>query len=250
MLAGLLVVDGKDYSQEITFRQLITHRSGLPNTDNSLSFQYWVLSERDRARRPSELIEFARGMTPVGKPDQTMGYSSVGYFLLGLAIQGVTGEPYHQVVRRELFDPLGMTDTYESNHELPAELKTSHHYFGPFNLVEDTDPSFEFADGGLVTTAEDLMKLGRAIIQESIFKNDETRRIFSTPLKNGSGFGYFWGQTPGNVKFLFQPGFWGVRFAVFPEQKIVVVFTLNQSNTLAQKFLRQSITLLSEGGHL
>lgn len=250
ILAGLLVVDGKDYSQEITFRQLVTHSSGLANTDDSLRFQFWVLSKRDRKRHPSELIDFARKMEPVGKPDEVISYSSVGYFLLGLALEGVTQQPYHELVRRELFEPLKMNSTYESNSELPMGHKTSHHYFGYIDLAENTDPSFEFADGGFVTTAEDMVRLGNAIIQGSIFKSDEINALFNTPLPDGSGFGYFWDQTPSGIKYLFQPGFWGVRLAIFPEQKMVIVFTLNQSNTLTQKFSKQLIQLLSENGHL
>jgi len=250
VLSGLLVIDGKDYSQEITFRQLVTHRSGLPNTDESLRFQYWVLSKRDRKRLPSELINFARKMKPVGRPGLVTSYSSVGYFLLGLALEGVTGQPYHKIVRRELLDPVGMTDTYESNSELPSGHVTSHHYFGFIDLAENTDPSFEFADGGFVTTTQDMVKLGEAIIQGSIFKNSEIQKIFDTPLPDGSGFGYFWEQTPGGVKYMVQPGFWGVRFVIFPDQKMVIIFTLNQSNTLTQKFVKQLIALLSEDGHL
>lgn len=250
VLSELLVLDGIDYSQHITFRQLVTHRSGLPNTDESLRFQYWVLSKRDRKRLPSELIQFARQIPPVGKPDQVTSYSSVGYFLLGLALEGVTGKPYHKIVRDELFDPVGMADTFESNNELPSGHKTSHHYFGYIDLVENTDPSFEFADGGFVTTTQDMVKLGKAIIEGSYFKNNDIQKIFKTPLPDGSGFGYFWEQTPDGIEYLFQPGFWGVRFAIFPDQNMVIIFTLNQSNTLTQKFSKQLLELLRENGYL
>jgi len=250
VLSELLVLEGKDYSQNITFRQLVTHRSGLPNTDESLRFQYWVLSKRDRKRLPSELIQFARRLAPEGKPGEVTSYSSVGYFLLGLALEGVTGKPYHKIVREEILDSVGMTDTYESNNELPVGHKTSHHYFGYIDLVENTDPSFEFADGGFVTTTQDMVKLGRAIIEGSVFRSDEIHSMFDTPLADGSGYGFFWEQTPNGIEYLFQPGFWGVRFVVFRDQNMVVVFTLNQSNTLTQKFLNQLIVLLDENGHL
>jgi len=250
VLTGLVQIEGIDYSKDLTFRQLITHRGGLPNTDVSLKFQYWVLSKRDRKRLPSELINFARGMKAVGKPDELTSYSSVGYFLLGLAIEGVTAQPYHEVVRRELLDPLGMSNTYESNHELPPDLKTSHHYFGYIDLADNTDPSFEFADGGFVTTTDDLITLGQAIVQASLFDNPETRSIFDTPLDDGAGFGYYWAQTEDGLRYMFQPGFWGVRFAVFPDHNMIIVFTLNQSNTLTQKFSNQLIELLVEGNHL
>lgn len=250
IITELLVVDGKDYSQEITFRQLATHRSGLPNTDESLRFLFWALSKRDRKRLPSELIEFARKMTPAGKPDETTSYSSAGFFLLGLALEGVTGQPYHSIVRQQLLNPMGMMDTYESNRELPVEHRTSHHYIGFIDLAQDTDPSFEFADGGFVTTARDLQKLGEAIIQSRLFDNDAVGQIFDTPLPDGSGFGYFWMQLPDGVEYLFQPGYWGVRFMVFPKQEMVVTYTLNQSNTDARQFTRQLIELLREDGLL
>ncbi len=249
ILSELLVVEGKDYSSELTFRQLITHRSGLPNTDNSLRFRFWVLLQPQRVRTPEELIDFARKLCPVGEPDERWAYSSIGYFLLGLAIESVTGEPYHSVVRREVFEPLGMKDTYESNQELPIDFRTTHHYLSKRDLAK-LHPSFEFADGGFVTTTNDLIILGNAILQERVFKDSETQKLFMSSPSFEKGFGVFWAETANGTRYLFQLGPWGgVLLAVFPENNMVIAFTLNQSNTLSGKFFSQVIDILTAQGY-
>ena len=250
LLEGLLVVDGTDYSSEITFRQLATHRSGLPNLDTSLRFQYWILSKPKNKRTPEELINFSRTKDPVGKPDETFAYSSTGFSLLGLAMEGATGRAYHEIVRDEVLDPLGMTNTFESNQELAPNLQTSHHYLGYIELAENIDPSFEFADGGFVTTAADLSKLGHAIAEKTLFASDEADLIFNTETAYGAGFGFYWDETESGTRFLFQPGFWGVRLVVFPEENLTIVSTLNQSNSMAQRFLLQTIDVLIEEGQI
>lgn len=253
---GLLVIDGVDYVSDITFRHLATHQSGLPNLDESLRFQYWILSQPERKRSPEEMIQFSKKMPPVGRPGETAAYSSTGYWLLGLALEGATGKAYHEIVREELLDPLKMTQTFESNLELDPNLEMTHHYFGPINLATTVDPSFEFADGGFVTTSADLVKLSRALVDQTLFETDEATQLFSgfrsdtTELGFEHGFGFFWAETADGNPYLFQPGFWGVRFVVFPEEELTIVFTLNQSNTLAQKFLDQTIDLLEQGGYI
>lgn len=249
IVSGLVVVDGKDYGSEITFRHLLTHRSGLPNSDNSISFQFYVLSQLERERTPAELIAFARDMPAVGKPDETTFYSSIGYMLAGLAIEGVTGQPYHKIVRGEVLEPLNMTSTFESNNEMPHGIEIAHHYFGGIDLA-NADPSFEFADGGFITTTEDMAKLGSALIEGRVFANQATEAIFMTPLADGAGFGFFWERAQNGADYFYQPGFWGVRFVVFPEQNVVISYTLNQSNTSTQKFLKQVTQLLVDQGHI
>lgn len=89
-----------DYSQ-ITIRHLLTHTSGIPawfpiytqanNKEEALA----VISRLDLAYRPGTRVE----------------YSCLGYIVLGLLIEGITGLPLEQATKELVFSPLGMGET-------------------------------------------------------------------------------------------------------------------------------------------
>jgi CubicO group peptidase (beta-lactamase class C family) len=92
----------------VTVRHLLDHTSGLDDT------RLWqMFSTRVHADTP--LIEaFTRqaGVLRVrARPGERLSYSNMGYGLLGLIVESVTGEPYETYLDRELLGPLGMHDS-------------------------------------------------------------------------------------------------------------------------------------------
>jgi CubicO group peptidase (beta-lactamase class C family) len=94
--------EGKD---EIRVRHLLTHTSGLPDQ----------LPENESLRAAhAPLTEFVAGTcrTPLlFRPGTRVRYQSMGFTMLGAAIERITGTPLSRFLRTEFFDPLGMTDT-------------------------------------------------------------------------------------------------------------------------------------------
>ncbi len=83
---------------QITVRQLLTHRSGLGQYEN-LMFRRQVESCAEAgATGLSSDLERA--------PGTTFRYSNLNFCLLGLLIEEVTARPYEDVVRSELLEPL------------------------------------------------------------------------------------------------------------------------------------------------
>jgi CubicO group peptidase (beta-lactamase class C family) len=91
---------------EITIRHVLQHRSGLPVADS-------VAGDAVRAvswQRSVGALQQARPRTP---PGQIAAYHLLSYgFLLGELVQRVTGADLPSLLRTELFEPLGMHDTF------------------------------------------------------------------------------------------------------------------------------------------
>jgi uncharacterized protein YbbC (DUF1343 family) len=85
----------------ITVEQLLRHRAGLI-PDNPLS---------DYENGPDAAWKALAELGLVHPPGSTFVYSDVGYEILGRLIQQVSGEPLDAFARREVFEPLGMSDT-------------------------------------------------------------------------------------------------------------------------------------------
>ena len=203
----------------------------------------------NRKWSPHDLLDVARGVSAVGKPSKQTSYASPGYYLLGLLLEEVSGDPYHLVVRREVFEPLGMTHTYEANNEWSGDLETLKHYAGWFDL-SDNDPSFEFADGGFVSTTSDLTRFGLALVENRLFKQSQTTALFfSTPPETPEAQ-YYQGLGPRielqneEVSLAYHAGFWGVYFIASPSEGWTAAFSLGQSGADSWSFWERSQELI------
>jgi D-alanyl-D-alanine carboxypeptidase len=121
----LLVEDGKvDLDEPVTrwfpdmrnaarmpVRILLNHRSGLPDFETSMpmiSYKVWTAEE---------IVDFAFKHGVQKEPWHGMEYSNTGYVLAGIIIARETGGTYADHLRRRIFEPLGMRDTWVGTHE-------------------------------------------------------------------------------------------------------------------------------------
>ncbi len=246
----LVVIDDEDLSATVTARQLLSHRGGLANTDEDLAFIISILGSPQAERTPHDLLAHARKAGGVARPGEMESYASPGYFLLGLLIEAVTDKPYHQAVRDEIFTPLDMNETFEANHEWIREPNELHHYLGSYDLWT-FDPSFEFADGGFVTTATDLAKFGRAFMHGELFTDPDTYNQMIAPPADVDplephfyqGLGPLVWRDQNDVDMLMHMGFWGVALLMAPEEDVVIVSTTSQANSNINAWLQSTLDL-------
>lgn len=86
----------------ITIRHLLTHTSGL---EGDIFEEYGVCDnalERYVANAPN--------WKQISAPGEHWSYCNSGFSLAGLVIESVTGGTFEQVMREQIFEPLGLTD--------------------------------------------------------------------------------------------------------------------------------------------
>jgi len=115
-----------DDGPEPTLRHLLSMTAGLP-TDDAWADRLESISE-------DELTAIIAAPLAFGwVPGVAFDYSNLGYALLGRTITNVAGEPYAEVIVRELCDPLGLDSTrWRAADVDAARLATGYH------LVDET----------------------------------------------------------------------------------------------------------------
>lgn len=94
----------EEAAHPVTFRQLLTHTSGLPAAFGAHS----VWAEGG----PPSLDAFVRdSLELVAPPGSEVVYSNVGYTLVGWLVERLSGLPFAEYVRRRVWEPLGMAST-------------------------------------------------------------------------------------------------------------------------------------------
>ncbi len=155
--------DPDDRLSEITVRHLLDHRGGWDRdaTFDPL-FQPVEIAEEldlDRPPEPREIARFALGQPLQFDPGSQRVYSNLGYLLLGLLVEDVTGRPYEEYVREEVLDPVG-ADEFHPARNLPEDRPDREVAYDDdrscYNAVElDRGESVTCADGGIDVEAMD-----------------------------------------------------------------------------------------------
>ena len=184
----------------ITLHQLLTHTSGIHNyTDlyGGLKDKVNICQEY----KPEEVIAFFKDLPLDFTPGSKYRYSSSGYFLLGVVIKKVSGESYETFIQKNIFQPLGMT---ESGYDRLTSSNVKQHALGysidpNHNQVVNTycwDVSLKFAAGGLYSTIGDLYKWDQALYTNQLVSQDTLNTIFTsyvtTDRPDAAGYGYGW----------------------------------------------------------
>lgn len=151
-----------------TLQQLATHTSGLPGLPPAAVSRLPRLllnQDPDADWTTARVLDEAR-QTPAGHRG-TYVYSNLGMSLLGHALARAAGvDSWQQLAQQRLLDPLGMTSTrFLAGHEPePVGLAQPHRTSG-WPAHTWTSEGYAPAGAGTRTTAEDMMKFARAVVE-------------------------------------------------------------------------------------
>jgi CubicO group peptidase (beta-lactamase class C family) len=205
LIQGIHVYKGKDYSHEITIKQLLSHTSGIadyytekPKGGKSLFDLF--LEEPERSWTVDETIERARkDLKPNFPPGTDASYSDTNFQLLGKVIEAITGKPLHVVYEEFFFRPLNLKHTWLTGRSEPQLAPFTHpaDVFHKDRLITNTRSNGAYwADGGIVSTAEEMIIFLKALNEGRIIHRDTLRLMhdwhkLQFPLQYGYGTMYF-----------------------------------------------------------
>ena len=181
----------------ITIKQLLNHTSGittnLEKPDSFCKFNYTL--ERYTQRN---VIEETACLPLRFPPGSTFEYSGRNYFLIGMLIEKLTGKSFEAFLKDQIFSPLAMDKTGMINYEklIPVRADGYNQENGVFTNSQQMNPVIEFADGGLVSTVEDLERWMIGLNAGKILKPATLEMMWRNPVLSdgktapyGIGFG-------------------------------------------------------------
>ncbi len=243
--------------REITIRQLLGHQSGLADyffeadqdRDGVGDMVELITLDPTRHWQPPELLEFAIVHTrPLFAPGTGYHYSDTNYLLLGLVIEAVTRKPLAEVYRERLFRALGMPDTYLQAYEpaTPGPPLSYVHFYGRV-----VPPSVEipgWGGGGLVSSTEELARFVRALFAGGVF-DDAAMLVQMQGWSAHSGGDYGLGLMrrfyPG-AELWGHNGYWGSFMYYWPQRRVVICGTLNDSDADARSLVTDVIRIVED----
>lgn len=222
LIRDIHVYQGKDYSHEITIKQLLSHTSGIadyytekPKGGKSL-FEL-ILEEPERPWTVDETIERARkDLQPNFPPGTAASYSDTNFQLLGKIIEAVTGKQLHTVFEEFFFRPLGLKHTWligRSQPQISSSANPADVFYKDMNITKTRSNGAYWADGGIVSTTEEMIIFLKALKEGRIVSSDTLKLMHNWhklhfPLQYGYGTMYV--KFPRFMNMVMQvPPLWG-----------------------------------------
>jgi CubicO group peptidase (beta-lactamase class C family) len=234
--------------QEITVRQLLTHTSGLAmdgilTTDKTFFADY----------TEEEMLKSAAALPVVSAPREQFSYSNLGYNLLAMMIEKVSGKTYAEFVKERLFQPLGMTATRVNDKTaiIPNRAQGYLWIGGDLRLCEQLSPTRYMGSASLLSTALDLAKWDAALSTRA-FLTDASRKAMWTPavLKTGKptdyGFGWFISSVKKHTNINHNGAINGflANISRFVDDNLTVIVLANQSGLASTEKIATDVARL------
>jgi CubicO group peptidase (beta-lactamase class C family) len=196
----------------VTPRLILGHLAGIrhykPNESGGSKFYFSI----------EESLSLFKNDPLLHEPGSKYLYSTFAYSVLGCAIEGASKQTYEQYMRDRVWTPAGMARTrLDRLYDIVPERAR-----GYYRVTEDDlksmppvvrtivkaddvinaplhDTSMKIPGGGLLSTAEDLMRFGLAMINAKLVGKETVERMWTsgkTTAGEDTGYGFGWGVQP------------------------------------------------------
>jgi CubicO group peptidase (beta-lactamase class C family) len=250
--------------RQATLAQLLSHTSGLFDEDWRNTIKGNARSRFPEIADPAEremwqAVSIAVERKPEHAPGEAFQYSNMGYMLAGFIAAQAAQKPWEQLMREEVFQPLGMTS---ANFGLPGSEKVvdqprGHEHGWKWLVVPttkviapnktNTDPTYYGPAGLIHMSMQDWAVFLRMMLAgycgQSRFLSMPSFARLLTPVKSRNfseyGLGMQVTKTAGSNDLLLthtgSNGFWRARFHVDTSRKRIAMMAANLGDDSVDK---------------
>ncbi|MBO0930939.1 beta-lactamase family protein [Fibrella sp. HMF5036] len=230
----------------ITIRDLLSHRSGLPNYvysfDDSMKVNYY----RKEPHLPTnaDIMHWFATVSPTPKkynvPGRGFSYNNTNYMVLAAIVEKVTKQPFDEYLRRTIFLPLGMHDTYVATTKNDS---INQHRTAGYQMNRRIPKDYfdgVVGDKGVYSTIGDLFRWYRALNGDCLLSRKTLAEAFiprSFERKGARNYGYGFRMqlnTLNQPEFIYHTGWWkgyNTMFWFSPKDEYVIIILGNRLNS-------------------
>ena len=228
----------------VTIRHLLNHRSGLSRYE-SLADEQWP--DRSVPLHNEDMIRLFQKHRPdpYFEPDADFHYNNVNYALLASVVEHVSGQPFEDFMKENVFEPLGMHHSFiyslRGVGRLGLYVDTGVQGYdlyrsGPQQVQEDYLNGV-VGDKVMYSTVEDLYRFSVALENGLLLPDSLQREAFqpgSKEWKHGDNYGFGWRMSERHPGTVYHFGWWkGYRsfFIIDRQHERVLIILTNTSSS-------------------
>jgi CubicO group peptidase (beta-lactamase class C family) len=233
----------------VTVQMLLDHRSGIPNYVHYLPAP-WEDEHEDQYATNQDVLNslYQMKLHPEFSPGKRFSYSNTNFLLLSMIVEKVTGERFPDYMQKNIFDQLGMKDTYIFSMADSATATRSYrgNSLWDWDCLDNT-----YGDKNVYTTPRDLLKWSRAIMGGELVRQsllDSAFTPYSNEKRSVHNYGLGWRllMLPNGKKVVYHNGRWhgsNAAFAMLPDEDVTIIIIGNKYNANIYSAARRSYDL-------
>lgn len=231
-------LDGFPYP-DVTVKTLLNHRSGIRKygyfTDDKANW------DRHNTLTNKDILEIlkTKNIPLEYKTDTHFSYSNTNYALLALIIEKVTGMKYGLAMKKIIFEPLDMKNTFVFDENTPKEKATPSYKYNYKKYAFDYLDAI-YGDKNIYSTPRDLMKFELARNSATFINkklSDQVFKGYSYESKGSKnyGLGIRMREWETGQKFFYHNGWWHGNTSTFNTLRKENVVIIALSNKFTHK---------------
>ncbi|NMH26968.1 serine hydrolase domain-containing protein [Flavobacterium silvaticum] len=224
---------------DITVKMLLNHRSGLTN------YAYYAdrkeIWDRHNQLRNQDILDlFVKNQTPLDRPaDRSFAYCNTNYAMLALIIEKKTGLKYPEAMKRMIFKPLGMTDTFVMDYDKDRKNVIPSYKANGVEIGMDFLDAV-YGDKNIYSTPRDLMKFDMArynpdYLNPELLKQAYVGYSYEHKGEKNYGLGIRMIEWVTGQHFYFHNGWWHGNTSSYVNLRKEKVMILALSNKFSKK---------------
>ena len=232
-------------ARELTLRQLLSHRSGIPETQENDAFMAAITTNLDKNWLSSQLMASVLDQKAQSKPGTKYLYTDMNYIIAGAVYERAMNRPLFMEIDQKILQPFGLTNTVPAaNRDLtgvvPGRLEPTAVPYAKFGLADSSmrngrfayNLQAEHAGGGLISTSHDLARWASLLWTGKVFSEARLYDMLDgKPTGENSTYGLgteIVSSARGPI-YLHDGWIFGYQTVVFylPEQKLAAAIQVN-----------------------
>lgn len=199
----------------VTVHQLLTHTGGVPDYFDDINYMIRIWEDEHRIPGNLDVLRFLceSGAEAYFAPGEDFCYSNSDYCLLALIVEQVSGVPFEDFMKENIFEPAGMRNTavchvrrdgWPSENFVRSMVLEDGKYLLPDYSKNDSDVIPEdgtSGEGNVYASIFDLFRWDRVLREGSLLSAGEQKLMY-TPVRlnngevyvdeEGAGYGFGW----------------------------------------------------------
>ncbi|MDX1934050.1 MAG: serine hydrolase [Capsulimonadales bacterium] len=238
--------------RSVPLRRLLEHTSGIPGEIGNEGIERLL---HDPSFTPTKTLTLVKDTDLMFAPGTRWNYSNMGYYLLGLVLERVSGKPCARFFRERIFQPLGLsrTSANDSASLIPGRASGYRFADGRYFNAEPVPPAIPFTAGYLLSTVDDLIRWDASVAAGRLLSSRTVSEMWRpVRLSDGSeetyGLGWIVGKWRNRGYVGHSGGIHGFSSFLLrlPEENITVALLCNTETGLGNAAFRIAACLLPE----
>jgi CubicO group peptidase (beta-lactamase class C family) len=172
----------------VTLRQLLSHQAGIRHYKRALTPLHSEMAMNEQFDTTEQSLGIFKDDPLLFEPDTSFNYSTYGYTLISAAVEGATGQSFHELLNERIFEPLAMGRSTLDDDSSPTRASDYLVLMSDSAVLPapETNNSYKWAGGGIVSTPTEMARFGAAMLSGELLAEETTEVVF-TPRKTADG---------------------------------------------------------------